>query len=131
MIRYRTYAALSGASVRKDGKVGCREIICDFRILYISEIHEYPLLSLCREGFYDLVISFKGAVWFPGYYELIIFRQEPECLKEDVEAFVFPDETEEKQILLSWLEPELLLCFFSALLFSEMRVKRMLDHGKS
>ena len=59
-------------------------------------MHLYAVFS--GQGVNYLLVLIKRPVAFSGYHKPVVFRKAPKCLKEYVQALVFPYKAKEKKV---------------------------------
>ena len=87
--------ALGGAPVGKHGGIRYAEEIFHLGITDIVRKNKHALFPW--QGINLCLVLVEGAIRLSGDHQLILFRQVPEGVQQDVQSFVVPDEPKEKQ----------------------------------
>ena len=116
-------AALGGAPVGEDGHVGRGEEGLDLGIPDVVREHVHPVFP--GKGVDDRPVLVEGTVRLAGDHELVVFRQVPEGLQEDVQPLVVPDQAEEQERLPRRVDAERLRGRLPRELFPEVGIERV------
>ena len=123
MVCYGTDSALGCGSVRQDGKVGRGEIVLYLRVFNVVCEQLDPVLG--RGIVNDSLVFVERAVRLAGDNQLVAPVQSAEGVQQDVKAFVFPDQSEEQQVLHPVPETKRALGLLPGQLLSEVSVYRV------